>query len=183
MRRFLVILMGVLMVAGGIYSLFRPVTTFLSTGYVIGVIIFCDAIGNIIAWFEVKKYVQVSGWYLADAIISLLFGIAVIVSLNMQLAVDLAVVYIVAIWVIVIGISRISLSIRMKKLVNALPDTFKNSRWLGILIIGILMIVFGILCICRPAVLASMLGVFIALLTIFAGTSLITLGSYVYVEK
>lgn len=182
MKKFLVILMGVLMVIGGVYGLLTPVTTFLTTGYIVGVIIFCDAIGNIVAWFNVKKYLEISGWYLANAIISLVFGIVVMVSIRMQFAVDMFIVYAIAIWVIMLGISRISMAIRMKQLINKLPKIFNNKRWVEVLLFGILMVLFGILCMLKPIVLSSMLGVFISLLIIFAGSSLTTLGAYVDIE-
>jgi len=182
MKRFLVILMGLLMVVGGVYCLFTPVTTFLTTGYIVGVIIFCDAIGNIVAWFNAKKYVEISGWYLANAIISLIFGIIIMLSIGMQFAVDMFIVYAVAVWVIMTGISRISMAIRMKQLMNKLPKIFNNKKWLGILLFGILMVLFGILCVFKPIVLSSVLGVLIAWFIIFAGASLITLGSYTYID-
>ena len=182
MKRFLVILMGLLMVVGGVYCLFTPVTTFLTTGYIVGVIIFCDAIGNIAAWFNAKKYVEISGWYLANAIISLIFGIIIMLSIGMQFAVDMFIVYAVAVWVIMTGISRISMAIRMKQLMNKLPKIFNNKKWLGILLFGILMVLFGILCAFKPIVLSSVLGVLIAWFIIFAGASLITLGSYIYID-
>lgn len=182
MKRFLVILMGLLMVVGGVYCLFTPVTTFLTTGYIVGVIIFCDAIGNIGAWFNAKKYVEISGWYLANAIISLIFGIIIMLSIGMQFAVDMFIVYAVAVWVIMTGISRISMAIRMKQLMNKLPKIFNNKKWLGILLFGILMVLFGILCVFKPIVLSSVLGVLIAWFIIFAGASLITLGSYTYID-
>ena len=182
MKRFLVILMGLLMVVGGVYCLFTPVTTFLTTGYIVGVIIFCDAIGNIAAWFNAKKYVEISGWYLANAIISLIFGIIIMLSIGMQFAVDMFIVYAVAVWVIMTGISRISMAIRMKQLMNKLPKIFNNKKWLGILLFGILMVLFGILCVFKPIVLSSVLGVLIAWFIIFAGASLITLGSYIYID-
>lgn len=182
MKKFLVILMGLLMVVGGVYCLFTPVTTFLTTGYIVGVIIFCDAIGNIVAWFNAKKYVEISGWYLANAIISLIFGIIIMLSIGMQFAVDMFIVYAVAVWVIMTGISRISMAIRMKQLMNKLPKIFNNKKWLGILLFGILMVLFGILCVFKPIVLSSVLGVLIAWFIIFAGASLITLGSYTYID-
>ena len=174
--------MGLLMVVGGVYCLFTPVTTFLTTGYIVGVIIFCDAIGNIAAWFNAKKYVEISGWYLANAIISLIFGIIIMLSIGMQFAVDMFIVYAVAAWVIMTGISRISMAIRMKQLMNKLPKIFNNKKWLGILLFGILMVLFGILCVFKPIVLSSVLGVLIAWFIIFAGASLITLGSYIYID-
>ena len=140
MKKFLVILMGLLMVIGGVYCLLTPVATFLTTGYIVGVIIFCDAIGNIVAWFNVKKYLEISGWYLANAIISLIFGVIIMLSIGMQFAVDMFIVYALAVWVIMLGISRISMAIRMKQLINKLPKVFNNKRWVEILIFGILMV-------------------------------------------
>ncbi len=139
MKRVLVILMGVLMIIGGVFCLMTPVETFLSIGYMVGVMILCDAIGNIVAWFHVRKYAQISGWYLVNAILSLIFGIIVIANMAMQFAVDMAIVYIVAAWVIAQGISRISLALKLKKVADILPKAFSNKKWVGILVLGILL--------------------------------------------
>ena len=179
MKRFLITLMGALMVVGGVYCLVTPVSTFLATGYVVGAIIFCEAIGNIVAWIDLRKYVEISGWYLANAIISLIFGIIIMLNLTMQFAVDVAIVYIIAVWIVMLGISRVSMAIQLKKFINKLPKVFDNKRWIGILVLGVLMIVFGILCMFKPIVLSSLLGVIVALFIISAGVSLITLGTYV----
>ena len=48
-----------------------------------------------------------------------------------------------------------------------------SSRWVLIIILGILLIVFGIICIFRPAVMASMLGVLIGLGIIITGIEII----------
>lgn len=182
MKKFLVILMGVLMIIGGVYCLLTPVSTFLTTGYIIGVITFCDAIGNIVAWFESKKYAEISVWYLVDAIISLIFGVIIMLNIGMQFAVDMFVVYLVAAWVIIVGVSRIMMAVRIKKFINALPKFFRNNKWVGILLFGILMVLFGILCMIKPILMSGVLGTFMALFIIFAGASLVTLGTYIHKE-
>ena len=178
-KKFCVILFGVILVAGGVYCLMTPVTTFLTTGYVVGVIIFCDALASIVAWFDVKKYVNISGWYLVAAIISVIFGIIVMVNGVMQFAVDMAIVYLVCSWIIVLAISRIVLALRIKKFNDLLPNAFKNNRWIWLIVVGVLMIVFAVICMAQPGIMSVILGVLISWTIIFNGLSLITIGSYI----
>lgn len=181
MGKFLTILMGLLMIIGGVFCLFRPADTFMETaGYMLGVIILFDAIGNISTWINAKKYANVSGWYLVSAIISLIFGIVVICSIRAQIITDIVIVYMVISWTIIVGVVRIALAIKMKSLQKEMPEVFKNSRWVVILLTGILLILFAVLCICVPAIMVHFLGVFISLCMIFAGASLLTLGTYVF---
>ena len=179
MKKVLVILLGVLMVAGGIFCLLQPVATFLTTGYVIGVFILCDAIANIVAWFDAKQYVNISGWYLFGAIVSLIFGIVIIVNVKMQFAVDMAVIYLICVWLVVAAIFRISLGVRIKKVMDLLPKAYRNSRWLWLVILGVLMIVFAGICMAQPGVMSVVLGVLISWGIIFNGIGLITLGTYI----
>ena len=179
MKKFCVIFLGFLLIIGGIFCLFQPVVTFLTTGYMVGVFILCDAIASIVAWFDAKKYAKISGWYLFEAIVSLIFGIIVIANGRMQFAVDMAIVYLVCAWVIVAAAFRISLAIKIKKVNNYLPNAFKNSRWIGLMIIGILMIIFAVICMVQPGIMSIVLGTFISLTIIFNGAALITLGSYI----
>lgn len=177
-KKILTIVLGCVLVIGGVYCLFTPIDTYLSTGYVIGVLILCDAIGTIVAWFEVKEYAQVSGWYLAGAIVSLVFGIIVMVNIPMQFMVDMAIIGMIAAWIIVLAISRIMLAIRIKSVNDMLPNAFKNSRWIGLIVESVLMIVFACFLAARPAFASAMFGVFIAINIILAGVGLITLASY-----
>lgn len=178
-RKFFVMLLGFLLLVCGICSLVTPFRTFFMMGYVVGVIMLCDSIANIVAWFDAKKYVDVSGWYLAAAIISAIFGVIVIASVPMQFAVDMTIVYLVCAWIIILAIARIALAVKIKKVNNALPDAFKNSRWIGLILIAILMIVFAIFCMARPGVMAGILGILISWVMIYNGITLITIGSYI----
>lgn len=178
-RKFFVMLLGCLLLVCGICSLVTPLSTFFAMGYVIGVLIFCDAIANIVAWFDAKKYVDVSGWYLVSAIISAIFGIIIIANVRMQFAVDMAIVYIVSAWIVALAISRINLAIRLKRVNNALPNFLKNSRWIGLILVAILMIIFAIVCMMQPGIMSVLLGTLISWVMIFNGLTLVTLGSYI----
>ena len=110
---------------------------------------------------------------------SLIFGIIVVINGRMQFAVDMAIVYLVCAWVIVAGVFRISLALKIKRVNDKLPNVFKNSRWIWLMIAGILMIVFSVICIMQPGIMSVLLGTFISLTIIFNGATLITLGSYI----
>ena len=179
-KKILTIIASIIIMISGVYALMTPTETFMSVaGYLVGVVVLCDAVANITIWAEAKKYVQVSGWYLASAILSLIFGIAIIVSTSMQLALDFIIVYMVAIWIILMGILRIVLAVRMKQYMDQIP-IFKNNRWIIVLLLGILMIAFGIVCMCQPVILTTMLGILIGLMLLVVGASLLTVGMYAY---
>lgn len=179
-KRILTIIMGIIVVASGVYCLFTPTLTYLSIGYIVGVLILCDAISNICTWFDVRKYVEVSAVYLLSAILSLVFGILIIFSLQMQFVVDMAIIYMIAAFILAMGIIRIVMAIRIHKVEKELPEVFQNKKWIALLIAGILMILFAILCMFKPIVLSNILGVMIGLMIIFTGISIITLGMYSY---
>ena len=178
-KKLFVMLLGFLFLICGIYSLVTPITTFLIAGYVVGVIILCDSIADIVAWFESRKYADISMWHLISAIISAIFGIILIANVPMQFAVDIAIIYFVCIWIIVLAIARISLALKLKRVNNALPNVLKNSRWIGLIIMAILMIVFAVICMMKPVIMSGILGIVISVIVILNGVSLITIGSYI----
>ena len=179
-KKFFVMLMGILVIFSGVFSFIRPISTYASTGYVIGFVILCEAVGNIIAWFETRKYEQVSGWYLASTIVSVIFGMLILCSPIMQLSIDIFIVYFISIWVIIMGVYGISAALKIKSFKDKLPEIFRNKRWVGVLITGILMVIFGVVCLFKPMVQATVLGIFISMFLIFAGINLVTIGTYVY---
>ena len=180
MRRFLIIFMGLFILIGGVFCLFAPQTTYMQTGYVIGVLMLFHAVGNIVAWFDAKKYDEISGWYLVGAIISFIFAILILSTPLMQGAINVVILYMVIAWFIVMGSMGIVFAFKLKELKNKLPDVFKGSRWIVVLIASILLVIFAVICMFNPATMSGMLGTFIALSFIFTGANLITVGSYVY---
>lgn len=169
-------ILGILMVVGGLFCVFNPKATFLTIGYVIGITMLLDAIGNIYNWFQLSKEKQADGWQLASGIISLVFGIIIISDLQAQLSVDIVVAYLAAIWFVLRGITAIIISLKVRKFHKNFETEVLGSKWWHRTITGILLILFGIISIAHPAVIATYIGIFIGLGIIACGADLITIG-------
>ncbi|MBO5567869.1 MAG: DUF308 domain-containing protein [Clostridia bacterium] len=168
------VILGILMIASGIYCLATPGITFLAVGWIIGFNMIADAIGNIITWKDRKEEGMADGWTLAGAIVSLIFGIVLLGSNAMQLSVDLFVAYMAAIWLIVIGILRLIRSSRLHQFHKTFDTKIIARRWWVVMLNGILLIVLGILSMMNPSITAFAIGTMIGLNVLFAGINLIS---------
>jgi len=167
------IIFGVLMVVGGIYCMMTPQITFFTLGWVLGVCMIADSIGNIATWSTRRKLGVADGWTLAIGIISLLAGIAIVANNTMQFAVDMFIVYTSAFWVIAVGLLRIVGSVRLRGINKTREANQITSLWWVALISGILLVVVGVFGLANPAVAAVALGISIGLSIVAAGANLI----------
>lgn len=129
LSRILTCILGVVMIGTGIYCLCAPAMTYLTLGYIVGIKMILDAIGGIVFWSTRKKAGLADGWSLAGAILSLLFGIVLIGSAALQLIVDMTIVYLAAIWLIVVGVVRFVLPLRLRKIKKALNAELLGRHW------------------------------------------------------
>ena len=74
MRKIISVILGVLMIAAGIYCFFTPVETSSIIPFVLGIVMIVDGIGRIVTWFDIRGAMRQSAWVLVSAIVSLLFG-------------------------------------------------------------------------------------------------------------
>lgn len=58
------------MILAGVYCLLQPAMTYMTLGYVVGVNMLMDAIGNVLLWHERKKEGSADGWALAGTLAS-----------------------------------------------------------------------------------------------------------------
>jgi len=181
MRKALSVMFGVMMIIGGAVCMLTPGITFLTLGYVVGLSIIFDGVSRIINWFEVHKEAKISGWVLASAILSLIFGFMLVGSEVLQLAVDAFIVYMAIIWMIAIGVMRIVHAMRVKKVRNLArnvkEDTVIGKHWWVALIMGILMIVIGIVGLFMPGAVASTIGVLVGIGIILSSINIIQFGT------
>ena len=180
MRKILSVLFGIMIIVDGVICLVLPGLTFLTLGYMIGVSMLLDGIGRIINWFQMDRGTEQSGWVLTSAIISLIFGMILMGSDAMQLVMDAFIVYMAIAWLIVLGILRITHALRIRKMRSNIrdfqPDTPFGRNWWIALILGILLIVFGIIGLFAPATIIETIGTLIGLSIIIAGANLIHFG-------
>ena len=169
------IILGVLMIAGGISCMFTPVYTSLMLGYIVGLSMIFDAVGRFIGWWQEKKEGIADGWMLAGAIISTVLGFFILNSTALQLGVDIFIVYYAAIWLLLLGIFAFTRSFKFHRLHKNLNTKVVGKHWYIPLCMGILLCVFGILCLFKPLVMASVIGVFIGLGIVSAGANMISI--------
>lgn len=169
------IILGVLMVIAGIFCLLNPALTYLSLGYILALGMVMDAIGGIFTWSERRKKGLADGWTLAGSIISLVFGLVLLGSAFMQVMVDAMIVYLVAFWLLVVGIIRIVGAIQLHRLHKEYEQNLLGQQWWIPLLSGILLVACGILSFSNPVGLILALGINFGINMIVAGASLITI--------
>ena len=170
-------ILGIVMIITGGYCLFTPVMTYMTLGYIVGFNMIVDAIGGIITWSARKKAGEADGWTLAGAIASLIFGLVLLASTALQLVVDMAIVYIAAAWLVVIGILRIVHASKVHKLRKALDAEILGKRWWLMMLIGILLVIGGVLSFANPTGLIVAIGIHFGLNIIVAGANLIAVAA------
>ena len=173
--KILAVIFGILMIITGLYCIFNPDMATLSLGYAVGLSMVFDAIGNFAEWWQARKYNAADGWMLVGAILSAVFGFFVLNSAALQLSLDAFIVYYVAIWLVARGIISIVRAWKICRLHKNWNTKMLGTHWYLPLIIGILTAVFGILCLFKPLVMASVIGVFIGFGVLTAGANMITL--------
>lgn len=166
-------IVGVLSIFGAIYCLFFPGLSFINIGWVITTILGIFGICSIIFYFTKKKMYEnlmiegVHGAFglvvgIAAAVVSML---AIFVP-GIQAVLDLIILIIFIIWMIIDGISSIVESLAMKK-----ASTSKS--WILALVLGIIMLIFGIYGICHLIFVARFIGITMGIMLMSYGIKLI----------
>ena len=166
-------IVGVLSIFGAIYCLFFPGLSFINIGWVITTILGIFGICSIIFYLTKKKMYEnlmiegVHGAFglvvgIAAAVVSML---AIFVP-SIQAVLDLIILIIFAIWMILDGVSSIAESFAMKK-----ASTSKS--WILALVLGIIMLIFGIYGICHLIFVARFIGITMGIMLMSYGIKLI----------
>ena len=181
MRKILSVILGVFMIATGIYCFFTPVETSSIIPFVLGIAMIVDGIGRIVTWFDIRGTMRQSAWVLVSAIVSLLFGLMLVFSPVLQMSIGVSVILLTGWWLLALGIIRIVHAFHLRRIKRA-SDGFGlggmiGSDWCIALILGILLVIFGIIVILNPLLGLGVIGVLVGCSIITAGVNLIYLGS------
>ena len=166
------IILGFLLAIGGIYCVFAPVATYAAIAWLIGLSMVVEGVGGIVTWSERRKMGLANGWTLAGAIVSILLGVFLLGSYVLQFAVDMFIAYLIAIWLVVAGVTRIAAAIAYRNSQGA-----DGSRgWIGQVVLGVLVVILGILCIFNPLSIVAGVGLMLGLSIVLVGIALIMVG-------
>ena len=160
------VILGVLMILGGISLALMPITTFMSSGFVIIIMFFAWGIYGVIRGISNKRYNKEFFF----SILSLILGIVGLAVPGVAVATANSVLlYLAAGWFVIHGVLSI---------MDAVEDKQKDSTLIMILriILGVLEILTGIFGFIQPAWLAPYLGILIGFSFIEGGLSTIIKG-------
>ena len=113
---------------------------------------------------------------LVGAIVSILFGIFLLGSYVAQFAVDMFIAYLITIWLIVGGVTRIAIAIDARRYQDlAWPGT-EQTGWGSLLALGILIVILGVLCFFNPLAVMAGVGMMLGISIACVGVGLIIRG-------
>lgn len=163
----LIVIIGTLMIIGGISLAGTPLVTFVSAGYFIIALFFIAGLIGILRAVHEKRYDK----DFIFAILSLILGIAGLVTPGAPALNNYALLYMAAAWLFIHGALSIISAIASRGQVNGTLFMI-----IGI-ILGIIEIGLGVYSIAHPAVLAMNIGMLIGFYYIEQGFNTIIIGS------
>lgn len=172
--RVLGVIFGVLLIALGVWCMLTPVETYGALAWMLGLAMIVDGVANLANWDQLRRMDMWNGWTIAAAVISIILGVILVISLGARLAVDLFIAIMAAIWLIALGVLRIASGIRLRSIHKKGGVEEIGKRWWLVVILGALILLVGILSLFNPIVVVFGIGMFMGLCIVMAG--LATLG-------
>jgi uncharacterized membrane protein HdeD (DUF308 family) len=172
-QRVILIILGILLVIGGLWCMFQPTITYSATAFVIGFCLILAGCGAASTWSWRKELGLASGWNLAGSILSIIMGVIIIVSEAVQGAVDVFILYLVAAWLVLAGITEIAAALSIRKVRKETGAHLLGANWAFDLVMGILIVIVGVLSFIDPTGLAIAFGILIGLGITMVGTNMI----------
>lgn len=166
--RIFTIIMGVLLSIGGVYCMLQPGATFMTIGWLIGVMFLISGVNMLAAYMKQRGQQNASGGDLLSAILVLLLGLLLVVNDFAQFMTDTFILYLVGITIIITGVARIYTSLNLRKL--------GIGAWIWAMVVGVFTLVMGIYLLIHPMVTAMALGLLIGFVFIQQGITLLGIG-------
>ena len=177
-RAFWPTLLGIMLILSGIFCLFSPVSSATVIPYMIGIALTATGIGKLMRRADERRFYGQSRWSLAGAVVSLIFGILLMVSPTLQLSMGTTMVVLIGCWVTIMGILRIVHAFGLRK-ATAYVDLFGrpvSNDWYMALLPGIAMVAAGILNVLHPSIGLGMIGALVGVLMLLCGSTLLSFG-------
>ena len=158
------VILGLLCFAAGIYCLFTPGLTFLSIGWIVPVALIVAGVGAV-AKFIASEKKSLAVLDIVWGLVAIALGVIFLFLPEVRAALDFAMIYIFAGWVLVGGILRILAGIRMA--------SAKVSLWGIPLAVGIIFVLLGGYSFFHPLVSLFAIGYLIAFWLMMGGINII----------
>lgn len=163
--KWLLLISGILVMVFGIVMLFTPLEGVTAIALYIGIAMLLSGVTELITYFAQRAW-QKDYWFFASGLLSLLFGIWVVVGRGSEVLVSL-IPFVFAVWVIASGVARIAGSLSLRFHYYAF--------WLPSLLVGIASVVAGFILMFSPLLASATITLLIALMLLFYGVNSIFL--------
>lgn len=161
------LVIGITLACAGIYCIIFPHVTISVLAWIIGIFMVVLALSRIGVWRERRALGFGENYELMSAVLSLIFGIALIVSNFFQAMVSTVIIYILAAWIAMLGIFRLLVASNLRRL--EADTSVRINNYNTQMITGVLLILIAVLIFIRPSIVTAMLGMFIGVcLLVFA---------------
>ena len=161
--RWILLIFGILLIVAGIALFATPGMNSLVMAYVVCILMLVYGIAEIVFYIAQHKNHIVSGWVLADGIITAILGLLLLFIPGTQI---LTMSILFAIWVLFTGVTRTTAAFTAKDA--------GSSNWGWILAAGILGIILGIWFMCDPVLTIMTIGFLLPLAFVMQGVSAIS---------
>ena len=158
-QKIIQLVIGISLACAGIYCIISPGVTIAAFAWIIGLIMVIHALSRIGVWKERRALGFAENYELISAILSLLFGAALIASNFFQTLVSTFIIYIFAFWIAMLGIFRLLVAANLRRL--EVDTSVRINNYHTQMIIGVLLVLISILILIRPSIVTAMLGMFI----------------------
>ena len=156
--RILSIIIGVLLIAAGIYCLCNQDVAAMSAGIVLGLLMLIAGIVEIVIFAGTSRFILGSGWLLLDGVLTVVMSLFLLFN---QWFTMMSLPILFTVWLLFSGVSRFVSAFDLKAL--------GMRGWGWILALGIVLLVFGVICMMDPWVSVVAVGVTVGLVFILEG--------------
>lgn len=170
------IILGILLIASGIFCIMAPVETFMSAAYFLAILLFIYGIFGIIRFFRKRALVI----EFVMSVIAVVIGFIYVFrpgntpAVGTPIGIDRFVLFVIAAWFLIKGCVTVGVSVRTRDV---------NRQWFWGVIAGVLSIIVGVYCFIQPVFAAAATGTLIGICFVQCGIDLIAFGLTVGVVK
>ncbi|MDD7177575.1 MAG: DUF308 domain-containing protein [Lachnospiraceae bacterium] len=158
-QKIIQLIIGISIGCAGIYCIVSPGITVAALAWIVGLFMVLHALSRIGVWKERRALGFGENYELISAILSLVFGVALIASNFFQFMVSTFIIYILAAWIAMLGVFRLIISSNLRRL-EADTSMFINN-YNAQMIGGVVLILVAVLIFIKPAIVTTMIGIFI----------------------
>jgi uncharacterized membrane protein HdeD (DUF308 family) len=166
-QKIIQLVIGICLSLAGIYCILSPGVTVAVLAWFIGIFMVVMAISKIGVWRERRALGFGENYELIAALLSLVFGVALIVSNFFQAWVATIIIYILASWIAMLGIFRLLVASNLRRL--EADTSVRINNYHTQMITGMLLILIAILIFIKPSIVTAMIGIFIGACLLICG--------------